>query len=225
MRHLVKAWALASLATCSLALLEERFVSFYPDANISQLGVSITDAPILVAQDDFVGVYIAANSLVKDLAGITGNATCSGITANKDLDVVIVAGSPNSSLIRALSDGGHLDTSDFEGKWETFKTTVVNLPGSAAAEPWCGQSPWHWFADVPAQKHAQIFAPTLNKTTVHGEPTVKYRGLFINDEELVLNTWWARQHNATRYPLDREFYAHVFDLTLRLKVNYLWPAM
>lgn len=82
---------------------------------------------------------------------------------------------------------------------------------------------YHWFADVPAKKHAQIHA--LRKTTIYGEPSVKYRGLFINDEEPALNTWWARQHNATRYPLDREFYAHVFDLLLRLKGNYIWPAM
>ncbi|KAK4041225.1 hypothetical protein C8A01DRAFT_34746 [Parachaetomium inaequale] len=226
-RHLTKAWVLASLPLRGLALLEERFVSFESNDASSQLGISITNSPILIAQDDFVGVHIAADSLARDLATITGvprtvsNATLASITANKDLGVVIVSGS---------------------GKWETFKTTIVELPPSggralviagsdkrgtifgihALAEQ-CGQSPWHWFADVPAQKHAQIFA--LNKTTVHGEPTVKYRGLFINDEEPALNTWWARRHNATRYPLDTEFYAHVFDLLLRLKANYLWPAM
>jgi hypothetical protein len=54
---------------------------------------------------------------------------------------------------------------------------------------------------------------------------VKFRGLFINDEEPALNTWWARYNNATRYPLNTEFYAHVFDLLLRLKANYIWPAM
>lgn len=86
-----------------------------------------------------------------------------------------------------------------------------------------GGCSYHWFADVPAQKHAHIYA--LPKTTVHGEPSVRYRGLFINDEEPALNQWWARRHNATRWPLDREFYAHVFDLLLRLRANLLWPAM
>lgn len=252
MRHLVKVWALASLACRSLALLEERFVTFDVGAGVSDSqtsSISITNAPVLVAQDDFVGVHIAANSLVKDLAEITGvtrtvsNATLPDITSKKDLGVVILVGSANSSLIRALSDGGYLDISDIDGKWETFKTTVVNLPAPSSGRALvvvgsdkrgtifgihtlaeqCGQSPWHWFADVPSQKHNHIFA--LNKTTVHGEPTVRYRGLFINDEEPALNTWWARRHNATRYPLDREFYAHVFDLILRLKANYLWPAM
>lgn len=248
--HLAKVWAVAaSLPFHCLALLEEPFVSFEPEPASSQRGIDIANAPILIAQDDFVGVHIAARSLAKDLEAITGisrsisNATLSGITASKGNDVFIVAGSLNSTLIRALSAERHLDVSDIEGKWETFKTALVELPlpGSGRAlviagsdkrgtifgihtlAEQCGQSPWHWFADVPAQKHAQIFA--LNKTTIHGEPTVKYRGLFINDEEPALNTWWARRHNATRYPLNTEFYAHVFDLLLRLKANYLWPAM
>jgi hypothetical protein len=234
-------------------LLEDRFVSFESTSATSQatsqLGISITNAPILVAQDDFVGVHIAARSLAQDLSAITGvsrtvsNATFSGITTNKDLEIAIIAGSVNSSLIRALGAEGQLETSDIDGKWETFKTTLVKLPapsrgralviagsdkrgtifGIHTLAEQCGQSPWHWFADVPAQKHRHIFA--LNKTTIHGEPTVKYRGLFINDEEPALNTWWARRHNATRYPLDTEFYTHVFDLLLRLKANFLWPAM
>jgi hypothetical protein len=82
---------------------------------------------------------------------------------------------------------------------------------------------YHWFADVPAKKHSAIYA--LSQSTMHGPPTVKYRGLFINDEEPALTTWWSQQHNAFHYPLNTEFYAHVFDLLLRLKANYLWPAM
>lgn len=82
---------------------------------------------------------------------------------------------------------------------------------------------YHWWADVPAKKHDQVHA--LPKPTVHGEPSVKYRGLFINDEDPVLTTWWAKRHNASHYPLDAEFYRHVFDMMLRLKANYLWPAM
>lgn len=55
---------------------------------------------------------------------------------------------------------------------------------------------------------------------------MKYRGLFINDEAPALMTWWARKHNETvYYPLDTEFYRHVFDLILRLKGNFMWPAM
>lgn len=76
---------------------------------------------------------------------------------------------------------------------------------------------------MPPKKHGHICAPS--KTTLQGEPSVKYRGLFINDEEPALNGWWTKYKNQTRHALDSEFYAHVFDLLLRLKANYLWPAM
>ncbi|KAK4243021.1 hypothetical protein C7999DRAFT_45067 [Corynascus novoguineensis] len=201
--------------------IEERFVTFEPGSTVlSYLGISITNVPILIAEDDFVGVHIAARSLANDLAAITGVSR-----TQPTRNVVIVAGSVNSSLVRALSAEGHLDTSAIEGKWETFQTTVVNLPAPSSGHALvivgsdkrgtifgihtlaeqCGQSPWQWFADVPAQKHAQIFA--LNKTTIHGEPT---------DHQVP---------GAIRYPLDTEFYAHVFDLLLRLKANFLWPTM
>lgn len=84
-------------------------------------------------------------------------------------------------------------------------------------------SSYHFFADVPTKKHDQIYA--LPGTVIQKEPAVKYRGLFINDEEPALNGWWATYKNKTRHPLDAEFYAHVFDLLLRLKANFLWPAM
>ncbi|KAK4224458.1 hypothetical protein QBC38DRAFT_514907 [Podospora fimiseda] len=238
------------LAFQAQALLEERFVSF-EDVAPSDAHLSITDAPILISQDDFLGVHITANSLASDLKAITnvarsvkfGSATNITAWTNATIGSAIIAGSTNSSLIQNLHMKGLLDTSDIEGKWETFKTQLVEKPfpniaralvitgsdkrgtifGIHTLAEQSGQSPYHWFADVPAKKHAQIHA--LPKTTIHGEPSVRYRGLFINDEEPALNTWWARYNNATRYPLNSEFYSHVFDLLLRLKANYLWPAM
>jgi len=232
------------------SLLEERFVSFEPSAS-NGTQVRITNAAVIIADDDFVGVRIAADGLANDLGQITGrvrdvrklSATQGFNVTLQGADDAIIAGSANSSIIRHLVTNGALNISEIEGKWETFKTTVVlnPLPGVARAlviagsdkratifgiytlSEQSGQSPYHWFADVPAKQHSELYA--LAKTSIHGEPSVKYRGLFINDEEPGLNTWWARAHNASRYPLDTEFYAHVFDLLLRLKANYLWPAM
>ena len=76
---------------------------------------------------------------------------------------------------------------------------------------------------MPTKKSSQLYA--LPRTTVQGEPSIKYRGLFINDEAPALTSWWSRYNNVTHAPLNREFYTHVFDLLLRLKANYLWPAM
>jgi len=148
-----------------------------------------------------------ALAIVRPKAGSSGKIT---VTASaKGLESAAVVEKPFPGVSRALVIAG----SDKRG-------TIYGIHTLAEQS---GQSPLHWFADVPAKKHAQIHAQP--KTTIHGEPSVRYRGLFINDEEPALNTWWARQHNATRYPLDTEFYAHVFDLLLRLKANYMWPAM
>ncbi len=88
-----------------------------------------------------------------------------------------------------------------------------------------GVSPWYWWADVPAVPRSTIaFDPT--KICSHGEPTVKYRGLFINDELPVL--WnWARETFEVplpQTPFQVGMYERVFELLLRLKANYMWPA-
>ncbi|TEA15150.1 hypothetical protein C8034_v002614 [Colletotrichum sidae] len=82
-----------------------------------------------------------------------------------------------------------------------------------------GVSPWYFWADVPPKFHKHIFA--LPQTTYHGEPSVRFRGIFINDEAPAL-TGWARQ---TFGGYNSEFYKTVFELLLRLKANFLWPAM
>lgn len=76
---------------------------------------------------------------------------------------------------------------------------------------------------MPTAKHDKIYI--LNKTTTQGEPSVRYRGIFINDEAPALTSWWAKKGNRTDYTFDAEFYKHVFDLLVRLKANFLWPAM
>lgn len=82
---------------------------------------------------------------------------------------------------------------------------------------------FHYWLDIPAKRHAEIYA--LPGVKVFGEPTVRHRGLFINDEAPGLTGWWSRKHEVDHYPLDAEFYRHVFDLLLRLKANFIWPAM
>ncbi|PVI01278.1 glycoside hydrolase family 115 protein [Periconia macrospinosa] len=242
--------SLISFWSCtSFALLEEQFVTF----NASNSALNLVGATIIADAEDFVGVHIAVKSLGRDVAEITGttpelhnvttNSTFSGGLPVGNGSTAIIVGSLNSSLIRHLAANDLIDISDIEGKWETFQTSVVANPlpeikkalviagsdkrgtifGIHTLSEECGQSPYHWFADVPAKKHSAIYV--LPKSTLHGPPTVKYRGLFINDEEPALTTWWARQHNSSHYPLDTEFYEHVFDLLLRLRANYLWPAM
>jgi hypothetical protein len=80
-------------------------------------------------------------------------------------------------------------------------------------------SSWHWWADVPPKIRTEIY--TLPDTTTNGEPSVRYRGIFINDEAPAMDSW-VREKFGPKF--DTQLYKHIFELLLRLKANYLWPA-
>ncbi|KAK1657945.1 hypothetical protein BDP55DRAFT_734568 [Colletotrichum godetiae] len=238
------------------ALLEEPFVAFEASAG----SIELQGATLIHDTNDPVGISIAVNSLAGDFAQITGtkppvyvwtalegnNQTGAFKAGNSTIkaDVAIIAATADSALVRDLVASRKIDVEEISGKWETFRTQVVEspLPGISHAlvivgsdkrgvifglytlSEQSGQSPLHWWADVPTTKHAQVYA--INKITTHGEPSVKYRGLFINDEAPALVGWWGqKKNNAGNFTLDSELYQHVFDLLLRLKANFIWPAM
>ncbi|KAI8625534.1 glycoside hydrolase family 115 protein [Xylariaceae sp. FL1651] len=236
-------WGLISRAS---GLLEENIVSF----DSAESSVPLHGASIVYSADDPVGLKIAATSLAEDLEAITskrpaviklgaGNSTgCANCTSN-----AIIAATTNSTLLKVMVQNGKLDVSRIEGKWETYQTSIVDNPisgidkalviagsdkrgamfGAYTLSEQCGQSPFHWWADVPAAKHDEIYA--LRKTVTFGPPSVQYRGLFINDEAPGLTGWWSKVHGVAHQPLDTEFYTHVFDMLVRLKANFIWPAM
>ncbi|KAF2748555.1 glycoside hydrolase family 115 protein [Sporormia fimetaria CBS 119925] len=173
------------------------------------------------------------------VGGSKGNGTVKG-------SGTIIAGTiGNSSLIDALIKSGKLDVSDIEGQWEAFVSTVVKNPTNGTDEALViagsdrrgtiygiydvseqiGVSPWHWFADVAPQSHDSIYA--LRTTKIQKSPSVKYRGFFINDEAPALTGWAKKRYPMSQWnsPFGAEFYSHVFELLLRLRANYLWPAM
>ncbi|PVH98490.1 glycoside hydrolase family 115 protein [Periconia macrospinosa] len=158
----------------------------------------------------------------------------------------IIAGTiGNSSLIDALIKSGKLNVSSIEGKWEAYVSAVVKNPTNGTGEALViagsdkrgtiyglydvseqiGVSPWHWFADVAPKSHDEIYA--LRTTKVQKTPTVQYRGFFINDEAPALTGWVNQRYPKSRYgsAFGAEFYSHVFELLLRNRANYLWPAM
>ncbi len=81
-----------------------------------------------------------------------------------------------------------------------------------------GVSPWYWFADVPVRTQSNVFITAGSRVDA---PKVKYRGFFINDEDPAFGSWAKKKFGG----INAEMYAHVFELLLRLKGNYLWPAM
>ena len=84
-----------------------------------------------------------------------------------------------------------------------------------------GVSPWYYWADVPIEQHEALYIKRGEYTD--GEPAVRFRGIFLNDEAPCLTTW-VKNTFGTDYG-DHRFYEQVFELILRLKGNFLWPAM
>ncbi|KAL4922799.1 hypothetical protein BDW62DRAFT_196803 [Aspergillus aurantiobrunneus] len=206
--------------------------------------ISLHDAPILVDAEDFDGVRIAVASLADDFARVTGNdppEIISQRSGDLTAETAIIAGSlTHSPLIRSLVQDGKLDSSGIEGKWETYTTTLVKVPipgvkkalviagsdkrgtiyGVYTLSEQIGVSPWYWWADTPIKQSKNVYA--LDVTTHDGPPSVKYRGIFINDEAPALSGWL---HEKIGPHYNTEFYKRVFELLLRLRANFLWPAM
>ncbi|MGC3989064.1 MAG: glycosyl hydrolase 115 family protein [Chthoniobacteraceae bacterium] len=122
------------------------------------------------------------------------------------------------------------------GKWEAFQLAatagVLTISASDARglaygiyelSRRIGVSPWHWWADVPAPHHAQLLLSLGNEPV--DQPAVKYRGIFINDEDWGLEPWAAKTFEPEVGNLGPKTYARIFELMLRLRANLLWPAM
>jgi hypothetical protein len=78
---------------------------------------------------------------------------------------------------------------------------------------------WYWWADIPVHFHSEIYALPIQ--TCNGEPSIQYRGIFINDEAPALTGWVLENFGS----YNSEFYKKVYELLLRLKANFMWPAM
>lgn len=194
---------------------------------------------ILIDENDDSAVKIAVSNLQKDFEKVSGRqAEMMFYPQSKRL---IIIGSIGSKYIKALIKNGKIDEKELKGKNEKYIMTVVNNPlpgvdealvivgsdrrgtvyGTYELSEQIGVSPWYDWADVPAKKQQNLSIKPGKYTA--GEPAVKYRGIFLNDEAPCLTTW---VHNTygTNYG-DHRFYARVFELLLRLRANYLWPAM
>jgi hypothetical protein len=212
-------------------------------------------AAIFVTTNDFAGVMRAASDLQIDIHRVTGVSPTISREENKLGQHTIIIGTiGKSQMIDRLTREGKINAASIAGKWESFLIQVVPnpLPGIESALVICGSdkrgtiygiydlseqigiSPWYFWADVPPEHHEKLFAKA--GTFVQGPPAVKYRGIFLNDEAPDLSNWIINQFGTipiqTNPPIpsgvanyNRYFYTNVFELILRLKGNYLWPAM
>lgn len=197
-------------------------------------------APLIVSADDFPGVLRVAGHLADDFKRVTGREPALHTHGIPAVPSAIIAGTLGKSpVIDKMVAAGKINVDDIRGNWEnSLIQTVENpLPGISKAlvivgsdkrgtifgifelSAQMGVSPWYWWADVPVKKHPELYAKPGRYD--FGVPKVKYRGIFINDEAPALAGWAHEKFGK----FNRDFYAHVFELILRMKGNFLWPAM
>lgn len=191
---------------------------------------------------DYNGLKLVAGSFAEDVNMVTGVIPAI-VTDMKELNgTAIIAGTiGNNSVIDSLLLKGVIDVTDIKNKRECYKIQVVENPtekvdkavvivgsekrgtiyGIYHISELIGVSPWVYWGDVlPAkEKELAISVEQLNITSK--EPSVKYRGFFLNDEWPSLGTWVTNRFGD----FNEGFYDKVFQLILRLKGNFLWPAM
>jgi hypothetical protein len=202
-------------------------------------------ADVFVAADDWPVAQIAARDLVADVERVTGRTPVlkkgtEGLSEN----AVLVGTLGKSPVIDRLVKEGRIDVQDVRGQWESFviATLVDPMPGVRRGliiagsdrrgtaygvyelSKLIGVSPWYWWADVaPARREALYVSPERLRA---GPPSVKYRGIFINDEMWGLRPWAMKTLAPEEgHGLGPKTYSKIFELLLRLKANHVWPAM
>jgi hypothetical protein len=213
-------------------------------------------APMIIGSEEWPGVIRAFKDLQSDIYLVTSSKPeLYSDKIPKSREIIIAGTIGKSRLIDELIQKNKIDVSDIKGKWETFAIQVVNKPfkgvrkaliiigsdkrgtiyGIYELSKQIGVSPWYWWADVhPDKKNNVYFKSDIRY--VDGPPSVKYRGIFLNDEAPDLTNWIRFKYGDVLPKADppippgvanygQDFYTRLFELMLRLKANYLWPAM
>jgi hypothetical protein len=201
---------------------------------------SLDNAVIYADVEDDETVLIAAYQLRDDIERVTGYqcAISSGIYPSGK-NVIIIGSLQKSRIIKSLVENKKINEDVIKDKWEAYTLLSIAHPvkgvenaviiagsdrrgtafGVFELSKLIGVSPWYWWADVPVQKREHIY---INKgVSITDAPKVKYRGIFINDEAPALSNWSKEKFGG----FNHKFYEKVFELMLRLKANYIWPAM
>ncbi|HWA09748.1 MAG TPA: glycosyl hydrolase 115 family protein [Opitutaceae bacterium] len=236
--------ALLLVAPIQAADMAGLSISGTDTAGAVKLVLGQTTASIYVDAQEPRLVGIAAGLLSDDVNRVTGrHPPVVHDAAQLGPDAVIVGSIGHSAVIDRLIAAGRIDPAGVRGQWETYRLQVVDhpLPGVAQAlvivgsdrrgaaygvvtlSEAIGVSPWYWWADVtPRHRDALVVAP---QSFTEGPPSVKYRGIFINDEDWGLEPWAAKTFEPAQGNIGPKTYERVFELLVRLKANYLWPAM
>lgn len=226
----------ALLSTISMSAAD-RFVNFKQGDLLLNANNRVE---IYMDTNDCKGVSYAAHALLKDIKSVSGaTATLTsdaGFLKKADTarPAILVGTIGHSAAIDQLVKQKRINGNLLKGKREKFIITLTDgqlviagsdrrgtIYGIYELSQQMGVSPWYDWADVPIEHHDSIF---VNKGIyTDGEPAVRYRGIFLNDEAPCL-TSWVKNNYGTEYG-DHRFYQRVFELVLRLRGNMMWPAM
>jgi hypothetical protein len=221
-----------------------------PGAGSFTLAAGGAAAPLVVSSQDHAGVVRVVGDLQSDIKKVTGiNPTVANDTPSAGASEIVLIGTiGHSPLVDSLVSAGKLDVSKVKGRWETFVIQPVSSPMSgvsralvvAGSDPRgtiygvyeisrrIGVSPWYYFDDVPIAHQDALYVNPAPYTL--GTPAVKYRGIFINDENPQLGAWGPATFGPGLAPgysqgFNSKLYAKIFETLLRLRANYLWPAV
>lgn len=238
-----KYWLITATAVCSSLLATAIDHPGMASKSISPDNFTLIEngipTEIVVADGENSAVRIAALNLAADFGRVGG--TASAVAATPTGSRIIMAGTIDGPTLKPLIQNKLVDLSELKGKTEQYIITNVANPAPGVDEALVvagsdrrgavygiyeiseqlGVSPWYDWADVPVE-HCDNVSVARGRYTA-GEPAVRYRGIFLNDEAPCL-TGWVKNTYGTNYG-DHRFYARVFELLLRLRGNYLWPAM
>jgi hypothetical protein len=190
-------------------------------------------AAIYVDSGDWTGVKRAANDLGDDVGKVSGTKSVVVEKSQYPVNGAILIGTiGKSKIIDELIAAKKIDVTEVKGRWESFLIQTVDgnlvvagsdkrgtIYGIYDISEKIGVSPWYFWADVPVKKSNSLYLKAGRY--IQDSPKVKYRGIFINDESPSFTGWC----NARFGGVNSKMYANMFELLLRLKANYLWPAM
>jgi len=181
---------------------------------------------------------IVAHLLARDIEAVTGRKPEVHTSLQNVEGNVIVLGDVTSGMI-----GRYIDATILSGKWETYGWVFKDNPAAGIDQAMfitgsdprgmaygafdlskkMGVSPWYWWADVPVEKRIPLSVSSQDTFSV--SPSVKFRGIFLNDEGWGLEPWASKTFEPSAGNMGPKTYAKIFELLLRLKANMVWPGM
>ncbi len=203
-------------------------------------GFPLQGSPIVYDPADYAVVANVAQMLAEDISKVTGKNPDIVNSLPKGTDAILIGTIGHSRFIDDLAKKGVIPADSIRGQWERFLIKTIPAKkgkkllviagsdrrgtayGVTTLSREIGVDPWTWWADVPVKYNPDI---KLNADYISNTPTIKYRGIFINDEDWGILPWAANGLDSDIKDIGPNTYEKVCRLLLRLKGNMLAPAM